>query len=181
MARTGLLRSLSDPAPPLPWLRWPALYLAALLFVLDALVMGTGLLAAALWVLAVGWLIPKALLLFAVRRDGRSPARLAALLVLTAVAIMLTIGANNGLARRRAADLISAVELYRAASGHYPESLAVLVPAYLDEVPNAKYALAYKQFVYFKHQGRAALGFIEVPPYGRPFYDFERRRWDYLN
>ena len=181
MTGVGLLQVNGVATPRVAWWRWPALYLASALFVLDALIMGQGLLAASMLLVVITWLVPKATLFFMVGRNGWPVARLAALLAAAAVAIMLTINFNNGLAARRAQRLISAIELYRAASGHYPDSLEVLIPRYLETIPPAKYTLAYNRFLYSKHPRRVVLGYVEVPPYGRSFYDFERRRWDFLD
>lgn len=154
-----------------------ALLLAVTLFVLDALLLGQGLLAGLILVTIFGWLVPKALLLVKVERDARPTVRLALLLAFTAVAIMLTINANNRLARQRALGLVKAVEIYRAVHGRYPLALDALVPRYLAEVPRAKYTLAFGDFVYQREDDRALLGYVEVPPYGRPCYDFAARRW----
>lgn len=166
-----------SPAVRHPWWRRPALLVALLLFTADALLLGQGLLAALLLVTVGGWLLPKALLLFKVGRDVRPTIRVALLFSLTAVAIMVTINVNNHLARQRATRLIEALDLYRAANGRYPLVLDALVPRYVASVPHAKFTLVFNQFVYQRFEQRALLGYVEVPPFGRPCFDFEQRRW----
>ncbi|MGE0860033.1 MAG: hypothetical protein AB7I01_02275 [Gammaproteobacteria bacterium] len=163
------------------WWRRPAPLLALTLFVLDALLLGQGLVAALLLMLVGGLLLPKALLLFKLRRDGWAVLRLALLLTLTALAIMLTISGNNRLARSRAMAVVEAVDTYRGVHGRYPLSLDALVPRYLAAVPRAKYALAFDDFLYERAGDGARLGFVEVPPFGRPCYDFTLRRWQEID
>ena len=159
-----------------PWWRRPP-YLALLLFAADALWLGQGLLAALLFVTVCGWLLPKALLLSKVRRNAWPTVRLALLFSLTAVAIMAAININNHLARQRATHLIKAIDIYRASNGRYPLALEALVPRYITAIPRAKYTFAFNRFVYQQFDRRAVLGYIEVPPFGRPCFDFAERRW----
>lgn len=160
-----------------PWWWRPAPYFALLLFAADTLLLGQGLLAALLFVTVCGWLLPKALLLVKVRRDAWPTVRLALLFSLTAVAIMTIININNQLARQRATHLIEAIDLYRASNGRYPLALEALVPRYIVAIPRAKYTLAFNLFVYQQFDRRAVLGYVEVPPFGRPCFDFAERRW----
>jgi hypothetical protein len=148
-----------------------------MLFAADALLLGQGLLAALLLMTVGGWLLPKAMLLVKVGRDAWPTVRLATLCGLTAVAIMATINLNNHLARQRATRLIQAIELYRAANGRYPLALEALVPRYMTAIPRAKYTLTFNQFVYQQFDQHALLGYVEVPPFGRPCFDFDQRRW----
>ena len=163
------------------WWRRPAPLLALGLFVLDGLLLGQGLVAALLLMLVGGLLLPKALLLFKLRRDGWPVLRLALLFTLTALAIMLTISGNNRLARDRAMAVVEAVDTYRGVHGRYPLSLDALVPRYLSAVPRAKYALAFDDFLYEREGNGARLGYVEVPPFGRPCYDFTLRRWQEID
>lgn len=160
-----------------PWWQRMTTFVALLLFAADALLLGQGLLAALLLVTVCAWLLPKTLLLIKVRRDAWPTVRLAVLFSLTAVAIMATININNHLARQRATRLIQAIDLYRAANGRYPLALDALVPRYIAAIPRAKYTLAFNQFVYQQYDQRALLGYVEVPPFGRPCFDFEQHRW----
>lgn len=177
MTRAVATGSAATPGLRRPWWRRPAPFAALLLFTADALLLGQGLLAALLLTTVCGWLVPKALLLHKVRRDAWPTVRLAALFSLTAIAILATININNHLARQRAAHLIEAIDLYRASHGRYPLVLDALVPGYIAAVPRAKFTLAFNQFVYQRDAQRARLSYVEVPPYGRPCFDFEQHRW----
>ena len=159
------------------WWRSSDAVLAALLFVTDALLLGQGLLAALLFIKVFGGLVPKALLLKKVQRDGRPTVRRALLFGLTAVAIMMTVNFNNHLARQRAIRLIAAIELFHATHGRFPLALEALVPRYLGAVPRAKLTLAFSDFQYQTRERGAMLAYIEVPPFGVSCYDFGERRW----
>ena len=76
--------------------------------------------------------------------------------------------------------IIAACERFQAANGTFPRTLDELVPDQLPSVPRAKYCLAYGEFLYFNH-GRPMLGWYVVPPFGRRTYDFETRRWSYID
>jgi hypothetical protein len=70
---------------------------------------------------------------------------------------------------------------YQAVNGHYPDQLSDLVPVLLPSVPREKYVLGFGRFEYHVAQGRHTLGYTALPPFGRPFYVFEERRWGYLD
>ena len=176
MAGSGVAGA--DAATGAAWRSWSwACALAAALFVLDALVLGQGLVAALLLGLAVFWWLPLAVLLRRLGRPAGVPAWRGALCCVTAVAIMLCLNANGALARQRAGDLIDAIELYRAARGAYPRSLDALVPVFLEVVPRARLTLVYAGFTYAQAGAGAELGYFRVPPYRRAVYDFPQRRW----
>lgn len=157
------------------------LALAALLFLVDGLWLGQGLVSffLALGVIFIG--LPRALLpkLRATRRE-----RLRNLAVyLGAVFVVWGFNAaNNWLARSRAEDVIAAVKAFRAKNGRYPTSLQELVPAHLDSVPRARYTLASGEFVYAgARSGHPVLYYVALPPFGRPFYSFTNDRWGYAD
>jgi hypothetical protein len=161
-------------------LRWPALYFAFALFVLDAFVMGQGLVAAVILFSVGVWLLPKACLFSLAGRNSRPILRLASVLAVAAVAIMLTINFNNGVAQGRAERLVTAIESYRAINGRYPADLGDLVPGYVDDVPIAKYTLSFNRFIYMNRGDRVALAYVDTPPFGRPYYDFITKHWRYV-
>ena len=99
----------------------------------------------------------------------------------------LTLGlvlANNAvqikIAEAHAPKVIAACEGFHAANGRFPKSLDELVPRYIPSVPRAKYCLAYGEFDYYFNQGKPMLVWCVVPPYNRRIYDFETRRWSYI-
>ncbi|HEX7379717.1 MAG TPA: hypothetical protein VF278_21515 [Pirellulales bacterium] len=79
-----------------------------------------------------------------------------------------------------AALLIEACEQYRANNGSYPKHLKDLVPRYLRSVPRAKYCCLWGEFAYFA-SNRPLLLWYDLPPFGRWVYNFEKRRWRYLD
>ena len=172
---------LAAPMPGQRLMRWPALYFALTLFVLDALVMGQGLVAA-LTLIGVGvWLLPKAYLFALIGRNAWPTLRLAAVLGVAAIAIMATINFNNGVAHERAEQLVGAIESYRTVTGRYPADLDDLVPGYVQTVPRAKYTLSFNRFIYLNRGDRVSLAYVDVPPFGRPYYDFHGHAWRYID
>ena len=77
--------------------------------------------------------------------------------------------------------IVAACEEFRAANGRFPKTLDDLVPAYLPSIPRAKYCLDYGEFRYWNIDGSPILVWYLVPPYGRKIYDFEKRRWNYID
>jgi hypothetical protein len=88
---------------------------------------------------------------------------------------------NNQMARHRADNVIAAVKAYHQQHDAYPKQLDDLVPAYLTLVPRAKYVLAFGEFKYLYHQANPTLFYVEIPPFGRPTFDFGRDEWGYID
>ncbi len=84
-------------------------------------------------------------------------------------------------AEENAQRIIAACDEFHAAKGRYPKTLDELVPDYLASVPQAKYCLSFGEFTYFNSSGSPMLMWCVVPPYGRKHFDFEDRRWGYLD
>jgi hypothetical protein len=109
-------------------------------------------------------------------------------IILLKVAIpALTLGvvlANNvvqvRIAEMNAERIVSACEAFRVSCGEYPTSLDELVPRYLPSVPRAKYCLAFGNFFYSSGR-RPRLVWCVTPPFHRRIYDFEMRRWSYID
>lgn len=87
---------------------------------------------------------------------------------------------QNKIAEVNAVRVIAACEEFRAANESFPKSLDELVPRYLPSVPRAKYCVAFGHFLYFNY-GRPMLVWCLIPPHGRKIYDFETRRWSYMD
>lgn len=117
----------------------------------------------------------------AIQRPGW---RLALLrIAVPALTLGLALGNNEvqlGIARANATRIIAACEEFHAANGRYPCGLDELVPRYMGSIPRAKYCVAWGEFLYF-NLGKSMLVWYVVPPYGRKIYDFEGRRWSYLD
>lgn len=88
---------------------------------------------------------------------------------------------QSKIARANAQRIITASERYHAANGRYPGKLVDLVPQYLASVPRAKYALMFGDFWYVSAPNSHAIMWVALPPFGRPIYTFEDRRWSYLD
>ena len=103
----------------------------------------------------------------------------------------LTLGivlANNfvqcKIAHVHAERIIKACEEFRVANGKYPHTLDELVPQYLGSIPRAKYCLCQGEFVYYNSNERPnqpIMWWYKVPPFGKEVYNFEHRRWRYLD
>jgi hypothetical protein len=100
----------------------------------------------------------------------------------------LTLGlvlSNNAAQSRRAeanaANIIRACEEFHAANDKYPKTLGELVPQYMSSVPRAKYCLLFGDFLYWNFDSQPMLAWYAIPPYGCKIYNFEERRWSYLD
>jgi hypothetical protein len=101
----------------------------------------------------------------------------------------LTLGlvlANNAvqlkIAKANAPRVVLACEQFHAANGKFPKTLDELVPRYMPSVPRAKYCLAYGAFHYLNWGDRPPkLIWYTFPILGKNVYDFEKRRWNYID
>jgi hypothetical protein len=113
-----------------------------------------------------------------------SSAGVVAARILIPIVTLLLVIANSSLQSRiamvRSARVIEACEQYQKANGSYPERLGDLVPRYLSSILNAKYCLAYGEFMYFGSP-HPMLVWCELPPFGRRAYNFERSSWGYID
>jgi hypothetical protein len=156
------------------------LLLALLLVVVDAFLMNQGvislLVAATLLLVSV----PRTLLRRFAAVRSRRLANVAVYLGAVVLVFVLN-GINNSIAAGRGEGLVSAVNAFHAKYQQYPESLDALVPEFIAAVPRAKYTLQFSEFMYFRTEQGASLSYVRLPPFGRPTYDFNSRRWGYLD
>jgi hypothetical protein len=154
---------------------------AAILLSWDVVLMATCMLS---WICCPIWFV-FSLLINAIERPGWS-------LALIRIGIpVLTFGLawNNNAVQLRVAEanakrVIAACEVYHAASGRFPKKLDELVPQFLNSVPPAKYCLGPPSIFYYyasSEVGRASLCWQVVPPYYRKIYNFDTRKWSYLD
>jgi hypothetical protein len=174
-----------DPSQPLARIRYPlgTLVGAPVVYLLDAFALNQGALAVLVALVVLVALIP-ALIVSAVKRDGQRAAvwgLRAGAFTVAAIAVISTNAWQNHEARRRADIVIAACERFQAATGQYPTQLAELVPAYLPGVPRAKYVLAFGAFTYDARPDRHTLMYVSLPPFGRPYFVFEEKRWSTLD
>jgi len=153
---------------------------AAVLLVVDAFVFNQGAISllVGIWMLFAA--LPRALF---TREPAVKRLRLARVgIFLVAVALVIvSIRANNQVARSRAETLIAAVKAFKQQKQRYPANLDELVPGFIDRVPAAKYTFWLNSFTYLASPEHHSLSYVGLPPFGRPIYNFERDRWGYLD
>ena len=154
---------------------------ALILFFIDAFVMNQGAIAVISAMVIVLWLLPKSLMLKYKRESARIPLTKAAIYSIMVLLVFLANFANNKLAKHRAENLIIAIEKYHQQTGIYPEKLNNLVPEYISNIPHAKFTLMLNEFGYINYKDTQALYYIELPPFGRPIYNFNRQSWGYID
>jgi len=77
--------------------------------------------------------------------------------------------------------IIEACERYKGRTGEYPAGLRDLVPAYLPEVPVARYTVMSGGFYYHRNLGPSGsdyrLVFVYESPFARSVYSSVDRGW----
>jgi len=157
------------------------LLLAAILIVLDAFVINQGIIA-----LLIGfWLVFIDLpwILFSKRYANRryQVLRNNFIYFLAVISVFAFNVVNNKIARNRAENLISTVFLFQKDNGSFPDTLTSLIPKYTDSIPIAKFTFFNNRFYYWKSNNSATLMYVSFPPFGRPYYDFGKQKWGYLD
>mgnify|MGYP006293129437 CR=1 FL=1 len=98
-----------------------------------------------------------------------------------AILILISNIINNRISISRANILIYACEKYKEKNNTYPKDLSALVPDFIDKIPIAKYTLLFNRFFYIARKNSHSLFYMDLPPFGRPTYLFERRYWVYID
>lgn len=158
-----------------------SLIVAAVLVFLDAVVSGSYLYS--LFVCPIWFIVALIRAMIQRASPGVAVARIL-IPVITGVIVFLNGSVQNNIAKSNAVRIVDACEQYKAANGAYPAKLNDLVPKYLSSVPPSKYCLMFNQFFYFANPEEPVttmLDWVELPPFGRPTYNFEERRWGYLD
>ena len=102
-------------------------------------------------------------------------------------AVLAVTVANNSfqqrIARHRAEAVTQAIHDFRNETGRYPRTLHDLVPKHLTSIPKTKYSLLFNDFHFYGggEESGARLWWVDVPPYGRPYYNFDEARWSYVD
>jgi len=156
----------------------PSVGAAALLLFWDAAFSGSFLMS---WLFCPIWFLVS-LLQNAIQRPGWGQALLRiGIPALTLGIVWINNAVQLSIAEANASRVVAACEEYHAAHGRFPEKLDELVPQHIRSVPRAKYCLGpWSQFAYFHNQGKSMLVWYVVPPYYRRIYDFDTRRWNYI-
>lgn len=103
-----------------------------------------------------------------------------AILLAGAVWVVQTSAGQKERALANEAQIIPAVDRYRADTGRYPETLDELVPRYLPSTRPAGRTGAYR-ITYSRHRDSALLVTTIVPPFGRRIWDFKEHRAGFLD
>lgn len=151
------------------------------LFVVDAFVLSMGAMS---FIMALGilfWFLPEVVLLKYRNQSPKVPLTKIAIYSAMIVAVMIANAANNMLAKSRAENLVVVIEKYHQSTGLYPEKLEDLVPAYIPEVPTAKFAVFPTEFRYSNYKDTTLLFYVATPPFGRVTYNFNRQSWGYID
>ena len=142
---------------------------ALILFSLDALLFNQGVIASIVLLVVLFYFLPK--LQF----------NKCIIYTCMAIAVFVTNYGNNRLAEHRAAELVTVIEQYKNDNGVYPDNLDALIPQYIESIPLTKYTIGFNSFYYFNIDNKPTFFYIEFPPFGRPFYNFTTKEWDYLD
>jgi hypothetical protein len=120
-----------------------------------------------------------------IKNTIQRPGWIIAIIRIAIPALTLTLAMANDaiqyrIGKANAPIIVAACEEFHAANGRFPKTLDELVPRYMPSIPRAKYCLVFGEFDYFNY-GKPMLVWYVVPPYGRKIYDFEDRKWSYLD
>lgn len=117
-------------------------------------------------------------------RPGWPVAFVRAVIPLAVLAAVLANDAHQRrLAKANAEKIVNAIRSFRDGSGRYPTDLQELVPGQLDSVPRPKHAVIFNTFYYVRGGSDSApsLWWIDVAPYGKRFYNFDKARWSFID
>lgn len=157
-----------------------AVIISLLLVLIDALWFNQGGLAFLVGLFLVLVVLPRSF-----RREFAPirPQRLRNLgIYLSSVILVFCLNAlNNQIAQSRADVLVSAVKKFYSENQRYPKSLDDLVPRYVDQIPSAKYTFTFNEFKYENSEDGAYLMYVELPPFGRPYFSFSQNEWLYMD
>lgn len=184
---TETIEQGSDPkTKKMPSIRKHAI-IAASLFVIDAFVFNQGVISilvyyvsfVCLFVFTVMFLLKKS------REVMKIRILIAVIYIVAAFMVQQANSMNQELAMKRAKMVIAACEDYKNKHGAYPAQLTDLVPEFLQEVPATKIVIptgiSNTAFRYSTRDGRHDLMYVHFPPFGRPIYHFETKKWGYLD
>ncbi|MEE8300301.1 MAG: hypothetical protein V3R28_03240 [Desulfatiglandales bacterium] len=158
-----------------------SLITAAVLYIFDAFIINQGAIALITILVVVILFLPRAI--FSIKDKPLFKNRLlkATIYFIMAVAIFGSNFINNKIAKYRAERLIEACYKYHNKYQQYPNKLEDLVPDFIPRVPSAKFTLSFNKFRYISSDKHHMLTYVHRPPFGRPFYDFEKGKWGYLD
>ncbi len=154
---------------------------AVVLYILDALFFNQGVIALITLLIVVIVLLPKAFLSFKNKPLFKYKLLKAAVYFIMAVAVIGSNQINNKIAKYRAEKLIEACNQYHRTYNRYPDRLDDLIPDFIPKVPSAKLTFGFNKFKYISSDKHHSLMYVSFPPFGRPYYNFEKGKWGYLD
>ena len=157
------------------------LIIAICLFLIDALFLNQGIIAAIALLVLFFWLIPKSIFLWLKKRSVKPQLYKCLIYFLMAIFILGANYLNNQIAKSRANQIIGAVEKFKAVNHRYPKKIAELAPEYIEAIPTAKYTLYANGFFYSNRDDHAFIGYVALPPFGRRIYDFNSKKWGQID
>ncbi len=155
-----------------------SLFVAAILIVFDVILSGSFLIS---YLVCPVWFLVS-VVKGAIRLPGWRIALFRIAAPVMTLGIVLTLNEVQWkIAEIQAERIINACEEFHDANGRYPQSLNELVPRHLRSIPRAKYCLMFGDFWYFGSNEAPSLMWVKIPPFGRAIYNFEDRRWGYVD
>jgi len=152
-----------------------------MIFIIDALFLNQGVIAMITLIVVFIFWLPLAIILIFKKQPSRIPLIKSFIYGFMAVSVLGANTLNNKLAQNRAEALIVAIEQYHQDNAKYPDKLENLVPQYIPKVPIAKYVLSFNKFWYSNHNEYPDLYYVDLPPFGRPTYNFNHKKWIYID
>jgi len=151
--------------------------MALILFLAAAVFMDSLSLALISFVIAVIWVSTRK----EDRYEGRVRLAVIGVYALMVVMVFAMKGINHRVSQANARVIIEACERYKDKTGEYPAELRDLVPAYLPEVPAARYTVMSGGFYYHRNRGPSGsdyrLMFVYEAPFARSVYSSAGRNW----
>jgi predicted PurR-regulated permease PerM len=154
---------------------------AIILFGLDAFWLNQGIIALITVMIVLPAMLIKALMSWKNKHILKKRLTACGIYFLMSLFIFASISLNNKIARSRADMLIETCEKYKDKNSEYPENLSDLVPDFINEIPVAKYTLNSNRFYYTSSKYSHSLFYLAMPPFGRPTYSFEKKKWTYID
>ena len=164
-----------------PYSAKKSIIIALVVYFIDALYLDQGVIAALfVFVIILFWL-PKVLYKLIKKKNYSQEIKKISIYGSMAILVFVSIAINNNIAQKRANALIVTIGTFYQDTGQYPENLEALVPEYLPMVPKSKYTFAFNEFRYINRDGNVSLFYTDLPPFGRPTYDFDKKQWFYID
>ncbi len=173
----GTRRQDADPSRKRPVNMYAHASIALVLFLIAAVVMDSLSFALLCFFIALIW---------AATHKGAGYTRKVRLVVIGIYTLMLVMAfgmksVNYRVSHSNAETIIAACEKYKGETGEYPAWLSDLVPAYLSEVPVARYTLISGGFHYYRDHGPSTdnyrLIFVNEAPFARLVYNSANKCW----